>query len=342
MLWRSFSVAIVLAFSNLAYAVDAPPPPPEKKEPEKKEPEKKEPEKQPEDKAPTSKAPTDKPADWVDAPAAGEKPKDGKPVDPNAPKTTTPDDKFGTEEDGTPAEKKEGTRYFLGARFRNFVIPAFMFDLFASGGPDIVNVFSGGPEFMLHTGALEVLFSVTVPYADFSMDEFIFKSKSDPDRAYEFASSSLKLITASVDLLGRIKFDDKGTVALLLGGGVGISGVLGSIFRTQAYPNDPNNLNPDDVTQWSKCEGPGDGPQDGDGQNYCGDDNNHYPDADGNPYSEPSWTNGGSKPVVFPYVALPHIALEVTPVDEFMVRLDTGFSITGFFFGLGAGGRLPI
>jgi hypothetical protein len=32
----------------------------------------------------------------------------------------------------------------------------------------------------------------------------------------------------------------------------------------------------------------------------------------------------------------------VTPVDEFMVRLDTGFSITGFFFGLGAGGRLPI
>jgi hypothetical protein len=147
----------------------------------------------------------------------------------------------------------------------------------------------------------------------------------------------LKLITASVDLLGRIKFDQKGTVALLLGGGVGISGVLGSIFRTQAYPVDPDNLNPDDITQWRKCARPGDGPQDGDGQDYCGDDNDHY---DG--YSEPSWTNGGSKPVVFPYVALPHIALEVTPVDEFMVRLDTGFSITGFFFGLGAGGRLPI
>jgi hypothetical protein len=329
MLFRSFSAAILLSLSNVAYAVDAPPPPP----PEKPEPAKK-PTEAPAEK-PAGKAPADKPADWVDAPPAGEPPKGDKPVDPNAPKT--PEDQFGTPDEGPPPEKKEGTRYFLGARFRNFVVPAFMFDLFANGGPDIVNVFSGGPEFMLHTGALEVLFSVTVPYADFSMDEFIFKSKSDPDRAYEFASSSLKLITASVDLLGRIKFDQKGTVALLLGGGVGISGVLGSIFRTQAYPRDPDNLNPDDITQWRKCERPGDGPQDGDGQDYCGEDNDHY---DG--YSEPSWTNGGSKPVVFPYVALPHIALEVTPVDEFMVRLDTGFSITGFFFGLGAGGRLPI
>jgi hypothetical protein len=167
----------------------------------------------------------------VDAKPGEDKPAKPDEKDPNKPQT--PEDQFGTEDDGKPAEKKATSRYFLGARFRDFVAPNFIFGLFADGGPDVVNVFSGGPEFMLNTGALEVIFSVTVPYADYSMDEFLFKAKSDPERAFEFASSSLKLITASVDLLGRIPIDDKGTVAFLIGGGVGISGVLGDIYRNQ-------------------------------------------------------------------------------------------------------------
>jgi hypothetical protein len=43
-----------------------------------------------------------------------------------------------------------------------------------------------------------------------------------------------------------------------------------------------------------------------------------------------------------PYIALPHLALRVKPFRDFQARLDTGFSITGFFIGLGAGYRLPI
>ena len=340
MVKHSFALILpMMLVAQVAHAADAPPPAPTSKaDPPKPDPPKPDP-----PAAPTAKEPPkDKPADWVnasDVPPADPNAKVD-PNDPNAKKPENPDDKFGTEDDGTAAKKKKDeTRYFLGARFRDFVAPEFIFGLFADGGPDVVNVFSGGPEFMLNTGALEVIFSVTVPYADYSMDEFLFKSKSDPDRAYEFAEASLKLVTVSVDLLGRIPFDEKGTVALLLGGGVGISGVIGDIIRTQAYPVDPDDPDPEEPAKWRKCTGPGDpdGTQDSDGRDYCGDDNDHY---DG--YLEESWTDGGSRPIIFPYIALPHIALEITPIEEFMVRLDTGFSITGFFFGLGAGGRLPI
>jgi hypothetical protein len=267
-------------------------------------------------------------------------------ADPNAkPKEHADEEKFGTHEDGSSAAAgPEKTKFYLGARFRDFVAPAFLFNLFVDGGPDVVNVFSGGPELAVQMGALETIVSITVPYADYSMNEFLFKSKDDPDQAYEFISSSLKLITASVDLLGRIKLEKKGTVALLIGGGVGISGVVGDIRRTQAYPDDPDAIDPKDPAKWHKCREPGDpdGTSTPGGVAYCGNDNDHYPDSNGEEYTEESWTDGGSKPVIFPYLALPHIALEVVPIEQLMFRLDTGFSLTGFFFGLAAGGKLPI
>lgn len=287
-------------------------------------------------------APTEKPKDWVDAPPVdGSKPADpnAKPTDPNA-KPANPDDKFGTDEDAGGKKKESATKFYLGAHFRDFVAPGFIFEWFADGGPGAVNVFSGGPEFVIRSGALEVVMAVTVPYADYSMNEFVFKSKSDPDQAYEIVSAGLKLVGVTVDLLGRIELEKKGTVALLLGGGVGLSGVIGDIKRNQVYPDDPNRIDPYDPAKWNKCKAPGDGGTSGqtpDGHNYCGTDNDHYGD-----YSEASWSDGGSKPIVWPYIALPHIALEVNPIEQFFIRADTGFSISGFFFGLGAGGKLPI
>lgn len=282
-------------------------------------------------------------------PAADPNAQPAQPADPNAKPAEPPPD----------PNKISENRFLLGARFRDFIVPAFMFHLFVDGGPGAVNVFSAGPEFTVQQGALVISVSLTIPYADYSMNEFVFKSKTDPDQAYEIVSSSLKLITASVDLLGRIPFDKKGSVALLIGGGVGISGVIGDIRRTQAYPDDPNAVDPDTPAKWHKCRAPDDPavrtppnpdePEFPNGHRYCDDDNDHYPtnpngdlnDAE-NAYSEPYWTDGGSKPVIFPYLALPHIALEVSPIDQLMFRIDSGFSITGFFFGLAAGGKLPI
>jgi hypothetical protein len=227
------------------------------------------------------------------------------------------------------------TKWYLGARFRNHIIPGFFFDIFADGGPGAVNVFSVGPELTMHGKGLEIIFSMN--YADYSMDPFVFKSKEDPDRAYELVSSSLKLFGAQVDILGNIPLDKKGNVSLLIGGDVGISGVVGNLNRNQVYPNDPANVDPSDSGSWTRCAAPGDANGVIGDQNFCDASNAHY----GN-YSEPSWANGGSKPFIWPTISLPHLALRVVPIDEVQIRLDTGFGLTGFFFGLGAGGKLPL
>jgi hypothetical protein len=231
--------------------------------------------------------------------------------------------------------KARETKWYLGARFRNHIIPGFFFDIFADGGPGAVNVFSFGPEMTMHSKGLEIIFSAN--YADYSMDPFVFKSKEDPERAYELVSSTLKLFGAQVDILGNIPLDKKGSVSLLIGGDVGISGVVGDLNRNQVYPNDPDNIDPGDSNAWTRCAAPGDVNGVIGDQNFCDASNEHY----GN-YSEPSWANGGSKPFIWPTISLPHIALRVAPVEEFQVRLDTGFGLTGFFFGLGAGGKLPL
>ena len=279
------------------------------------------------------------------------KPDDAKPGDATSADGSTSgakkpfDEGFSPVDDPAQKKKKDdakATQWFLGARFRDFIVPSFMLHLFIKGGPSVVNVFSAGPELTMRSGNLEADFSFTIPYADFSMDSAIFRSKKDPDEAYERVTSSLKLFTASVDLLGNIPFDKAGKYSMLIGGGVGISGVAGNITRNQVHPKSgKTTANPDKPDEWSDCtraqKGAQDGPRGPNGQLYCDSSNDHY-----GSYTENSWANGGSKPFIFPYLALPHIAFRMQPVKLLQVRVDGGFSITGFFVGLGAGLKLPI
>lgn len=259
--------------------------------------------------------------------------------------STKPFDEGFSPVDAAEAERKKKeaenkTQWFLGARFRDFIVPSFIFHMFASGGPGAVNVFSSGPELTMRSGNLEADFSITVPWADFSMKPFLFKAKNDPDEAYERVSSDLKLVTASVDLLGNIPLDKDRKYSILIGGGVGVSGVAGNIYRNQVYPKNANSINPNDPSQWVNCATQNDpaapkNPKTG--NTYCDASNNHY-----GSYTEPSWAHGGSKPFIFPYLALPHIAFRMQPVKAFQLRVDGGFSVTGFFFGASAGLKLPI
>jgi hypothetical protein len=52
-------------------------------------------------------------------------------------------------------------------------------------------------------------------------------------------------------------------------------------------------------------------------------------------YTEKSWFDGGSKPVLFPYISIPQVGLRLKPIKQFEARLGLGFSLTGFWFGLG-------
>jgi hypothetical protein len=162
------------------------------------------------------------------------------------------------------------------------------------------------------------------------------------------ASSDMKLLVASIDIMASVPIDQAGRFSFLIGGDVGIAGVLGNLYRSQAYPRaadenspelfDDSEVDPDNAAEWLRCRGAAQpGVLDGDRRNYCDASNNHY-----GGYSEPSLANGGGMPFVVPYIALPHLAFRAKPLPDTQLRLDAGFSVTGFFFGLGAGYRLPI
>ncbi|XYH98850.1 hypothetical protein ACMHYB_03545 [Sorangium sp. So ce1128] len=225
--------------------------------------------------------------------------------------------------DNAPLEKDGKAYKFIGMRFRNVIVPKFMINLFADGGAS-VNVFTFGPEFTTRKNGLEL--DLSLSYADYSMDPFLFKGKNDDQFAWEMVSSDMKLVYFTSDLLFEIPLDEeKGRFSLLIGGGVGLGVVFGNLYRAQAYPNTAGSVpSPEDVGSWSKCSGAGSA--------YCDASNNHY----GN-YDEPSWVNGGAKPSVFPWVSFPQVSFRYKPIKQLQTRLDAGLSITGIFFGLSAG-----
>jgi hypothetical protein len=62
---------------------------------------------------------------------------------------------------------------------------------------------------------------------------------------------------------------------------------------------------------------------------FCGSDNDHY-----GAYTEPSWADGGSKPIIFPWLAN-QTGLRFKPAKQFMTRLDLGWNLlNGPFLGI--------
>ena len=117
----------------------------------------------------------------------------------------------------------------------------------------------------------------------------------------------------------------------------GIDGVLhggyvatiqGSLAATPAYPTSGNPSQ--DPNTWAKCTSVGvPSPQ------FCDNSNDHY----GN-YTEPSWANGGSKPIIFPWLML-QTGIRYKPVRSFAGRIDLGFGTSGFMIGIGGDYGLP-
>jgi hypothetical protein len=212
---------------------------------------------------------------------------------------------------------------FIGARFRDVIVPRAIINLFADGGAT-VNVPMAGLEFGTRTNHLELQFALS--YADYTKGDMLFKGKGEPDTAYERVVSDLRIVYGTIDVLYEVPMDSKGRLAILIGGGVGIGGVFGNLYRRQVYPGQ-SGADPGDPKQWSDCAGVG-SPNNG----YCDNANNHF----GN-YSEASWANGGSKPFIFPWIAVPQVSLRYKPIKYVQTRLDIGFALTsGFYFGFAA------
>lgn len=216
------------------------------------------------------------------------------------------------------SEQDGKLHYSVGARLRFVVIPQFMFNLFgADGGATVISP-SFGPELAVRRKNFE--YDVWLTFATYGMDDAPFKAKSDPDIAYEKIRTDLKTLSIGSDFLWAIEMGSD--VEFLYGGAFGLGVVFGDIYRNQAYPR---NGVPGDPANYQKCAAPGNP-----NANYCGNDNEHYAD-----YKEPSWVSGGSKPIVFPWIAIPQVGVRWKPSPSFGIRFDTGLSFPGpFFFGL--------
>jgi hypothetical protein len=223
--------------------------------------------------------------------------------------------------DDSLVEEKGKTYYFVGLRYRGIIIPTFMQNFFAEGGKTVyVNAI--GPEFSIRKDNFE--YNLSAWLAFYSMDDTAYKGKSDPEVAWELINADLTLLYLTSDFMWSHPFNPQWALNYGLGAGFGI--VFGELRRSQSYPTAPGQ----DPNNYSKCIGVNNPPVvDASGHPYCDDSNNYY-----NNHSEPSWANGGSKPIIFPWLAV-QTGVRFKASKNIVARLDLGFGTSGFFFGLG-------
>jgi hypothetical protein len=210
----------------------------------------------------------------------------------------------------SPVEKKSTTYYFVGLRYRGMLIPKFMMNLFGDGG---TSVYANGlgPELTVRRDNFEYVLSAW--WAGYAMPRTPFKAAGDPKTAYEVVKTNLNVVYLTSDFNWTSQISP--AFGLNLGVGAGFGFVWGDLIRDQAYPDGKGG--------YARCTAQGIPDA-----TYCGTDNKHY----GN-YQEPSWANGGSKPIVFPWLAL-QTGLRIKPHRHFMARIDASWAITGPYFGI--------
>ena len=219
--------------------------------------------------------------------------------------------------DDSPVEEPGVTYRFVGARYRGIILPKFMLNLFGDGGRTVY-IHSFGPEFAIRKDGFE--YNIGMWLGLYNMDDTAFKGSSDPDRAWEIINAKMQVLFLSSDFLWSHPFNPQ--LSLLYGAGAGFGIVFGDLHRNQAYPLTGA---PGDPNSYKKCASLGfPNPA------YCDNENKHY----GN-YLEPSWANGGSKPLLFPWLAV-QTGIRYKVSRQFVGRFELGFGTSGFFFGLGA------
>jgi len=217
------------------------------------------------------------------------------------------------------------TYLFVGARYRGNVVPSFILNLFVDEGATVYSN-AVGIELDIRKDGFSLIPALT--FAEYGTGNLLFKDKNSKDIAgnYNLVNSSLKALYATADVLWSVKISKMFDFEYGAGFGLGI--VFGDLV-TNWVKEDPNGaLRGSNGKGYSPCatvEAPGTGCNKADHQNS---------DIDRvGGYSEASWFNGGSKPVLFPYISIPQVGLRIKPVKQFAGRIGMGFGLTGFWFG---------
>jgi hypothetical protein len=227
------------------------------------------------------------------------------------------------EQGSSPVELPGKTYLFVGARYRAIIVPKFMMNLFGDGGKTLL-VHGFGPEFAIRKNAFE--YNLSIWYAGYGMDDTPFKAKDDSAPAWELVNSDLKSIFITADFLWSQDFSPEFALNYGLAGGFGI--IFGDLYRLQAKPGSPS-ANANTGEGFVRCINDMDTNDFDNATTYCDTDNDHYGD-----YTEPSWADGGSKPILFPWLVV-QTGVRYKPHKNFAARFDAGFGTSGFFLGVG-------
>lgn len=218
-----------------------------------------------------------------------------------------------------------GLAHAFGARFRGYLIPTFLMNIVADGGTTVFE--PGAGLTYTHTfGRLEVTPSLTYTY--YGLLPTPFKPSGKPDTEWEIAEADLHSLALAVELFYVAPLDAKGVVKFRIGAGLGIGWMMaGDLYRTQAYPKD---LTPGDPYTYEKCNAPNDPAGT---YRYC-----NSLDKDATRYGEAdrAWGDGGARPIIYPWIALPEVGLSFWPVENWGIDVDLGLTISGFMMGAGA------
>lgn len=207
----------------------------------------------------------------------------------------------------------------VGLRVWAWSTPAWMVRIFAhveNGWSGPLSV-SPGIEYVYRKGNFDIV--AGIQYTSLRADAGFMHGRSENDVALERIESQLWILWANALFLWGVRASD--WFEFQFGTGVGLGYVGGSLYRTQV------NRSPDG--RITECDGPG-----MPNLTYCDTANNHYRQADGTRYSEPSLFTSGSLPPAMLWLSLPHLALHFRPHRNVDIRLDGGWALLGFYGGL--------
>ena len=224
-------------------------------------------------------------------------------------------------------EELPGRTYlFVGLRYRGTIVPQFMQNMFVDEGKTVYSN-TIGAELDIRKDGFSLIPALS--YQELGTGDILFKEKNSKDIAgnYNLVNSSMKVIYATADLLWSTKISK--TLEFEYGAGFGLGVVFGDLV-TNWVREDPNgHLHSETGKRFTACTTVG---APGTGCNKADHQNSDVDKVGG--YVEPSWFGGGSRPSVFPWIAVPQIGLRFKPIKQFVGRLGLGFSLTGFWFGL--------
>ena len=214
---------------------------------------------------------------------------------------------------------------FIGARYRGNIIPQFMLNLFVDEG---ATVYSNtiAVELDLRKDGFSLI--PALGFTEYGTGDILFKEKGSKDIPgnYSYVNSSMKALYATVDLLWSAKISKNFDFEYGAGFGLGI--LFGGLVNNWVYEDPNGSLKGTNGKNYAKCQAGGTQP----GCN--GSEHRNTDILKTGDYTEPGWFDGGSKPVIFPWISIPQIGLRYKPVKNFVARVGMGFALTGFWFGL--------